>query len=347
MPHCPVEDDVRRWVEARMAWLAREFGEDRLRTATVVTPTTEFFPVGWRGTEDEAHALAERIAGFMGLDFARIEIYSFDNAKPPEGMVGDTSAMGYYHDEDGVSCVGYDSRGLEDPLQLAATFAHEFAHIHLLGHKRIDPDTEDHELLTDLCTVALGMGVICSNSGVYEKRTSEWWQIGRAGYLDLRTFGYAFAVFAHLRGEEKPSWMKHLRPDVRQAMKLGRRWIELQGLALTPDESAFAIPASLRRSVDSANQLMKEQAERQQAMNEVEPTCHYCGAPASPSADDDIALPTCRACRDSIDEGEAEFAAAEEAADRTQQRSAKMYLVGLVIIIVVAIAAVILDSAIK
>src|SRR5688500_12966756 len=154
MPHCPVEDDVRRWVEARMAWLAREFGEDRLRTATVVLPTTEFFPAGWSGTEDEAHALAERIAGFMGSNFGDDEIYAFDNANQPEGMIGDNSAMGYFHEEDGVSWVGYDRRGLEDPLQLAATFAHEYAHIHLLGHKRIDPDTEDHELLTDLCTVA-------------------------------------------------------------------------------------------------------------------------------------------------------------------------------------------------
>ncbi len=34
--------------------------------------------------------------------------------------------------------------------QVAATLAHELAHVHLLADKRLKPEDEDHERVTDL-----------------------------------------------------------------------------------------------------------------------------------------------------------------------------------------------------
>jgi len=311
MPSCPVEDDVRRWVEARMAWLAREFGDDRLRTATVVLPTTEFFPAEWHGTEEEARALGERVAGFMGLDFNQIEIHEFNDPEAPEGMRTQARA-GTYYEADGIYYVGYDASGLDEPLQLAATFAHEFAHIHLLGHRRISGDEPDHELLTDLTALFLGMGVLAANANVYEKNLREGhvenWRIGRVGYLDLRTFGYAFAVFAHLRREENPPWEKFLRPDVRSAMRKGRAWLTAEGFGAANESSNFAVPESLRDRLPNEQRSARRSASGKRRVAGVR-KCSYCNTVVSAKTQDDEA-PICRACRRSIDDNEGDRASA-------------------------------------
>jgi len=324
-PACPVDEDVRRWVEARMLWLAQEFGEDRLRRVTVVTPTTEFFPAHWDGTEEEATALAARLAGYMGLDFGAIEVYPYDVPPPAMQEMGTTHAAGLYEAEDGRFYVGYDAAALADPLQLAATFAHELAHVHLLGHGRVVGDEPDHEPLTDLCTVFFGVGILNANTGVIEQnlRTGhiEMWRMGRLGYLDLRTFGYAFAVFAHLRREEKPTWSKHLRSDVRAAMKQGLKRLAAVGVDPAAGPNAYVLPEALRRAATASPSddtepatVDREDAEAEDIESSEAPddvwTCDYCGAGVNPAEfaddfDDDEAI-ACDECRASIDEIEAD-----------------------------------------
>jgi hypothetical protein len=321
-PACPVEEDVRRWVEARMRWLADAFGEDRLRTAVVVTPTTEFFPDRWDATEADAEALAERVAGYMGLDFGEIEVYPYD--VPPRALpeMNTPHAAGLYEEEDGRYYVGYDAAGLDDPLQLAATFAHEFAHIHLLGHRRIRGDEPDHELLTDLCCVFLGLGVLVANAGVHEKTIRDGhfvgWQLARQGYLDLRTFGYAFAAFAHLRREENPDWARHLRPDVRSTMAKGMKRLAIVGMEPTVDRSAFVVPASLRSQLELAGSPVNDEESPDSDDDEMDdaPACDYCGA-AVKEGDPEAEELLCDGCRRSIEENDAAppvNAAAEQAA---------------------------------
>lgn len=45
-----------------------------------------------------------------------------------------------------------------------ATICLELAHVHLLAGKRITPDTEDMELVTDLLTVYFGAGMLTANT---------------------------------------------------------------------------------------------------------------------------------------------------------------------------------------
>ena len=42
-------------------------------------------------------------------------------------------------------------------------------------------------------------------------------------------YGYALALFAKARGERKPGWLKHLRPDVRVPCKRGIRYLTETG----------------------------------------------------------------------------------------------------------------------
>ena len=106
---------------------------------------------------------------------------------------------------------------------------HEACHDHLLGAGRLRSDEQDHEFVTDLLSVYLGLGVITANSTI---REAYWtagnvsgWRIGRQGYLSQPMYGYALALFAWGRGEKKPAWAKQVRLDVREPMLSGLRYL--------------------------------------------------------------------------------------------------------------------------
>lgn len=99
----------------------------------------------------------------------------------------------------------------------------------MLGERRVSPEENDHEWLTDLLTVFLGLGIFSSNAAFYDSNwsdgTMEGWQVGRRGYLSMDMYGYAMALQALSRGETNPNWAKYLRPDVRSPLKRAIRYI--------------------------------------------------------------------------------------------------------------------------
>ncbi len=104
-------------------------------------------------------------------------------------------------------------------MSLVATIAHELGHVILLGENRIPPDYEYHEQLTYLLTVYYGLGLFTANSAF---KFSQWeaggragWQTQRLGYLSEEMFGYALALFAWVRAEDKPAWRTHLKGNIR------------------------------------------------------------------------------------------------------------------------------------
>jgi hypothetical protein len=119
-------------------------------------------------------------------------------------------------------------------MVLVATMAHELCHVHLLGDGRISRTEEDHEPLTDLLTVFMGFGIFGANASFREKGWSDGrmygWSAAKLGYLHQDTWGYAMAAFAHLRGERRPNWAKHLRPDVRRAFRQSEAYLDKFGM---------------------------------------------------------------------------------------------------------------------
>ena len=117
---------------------------------------------------------------------------------------------------------------LRDPLSLVAVAAHELGHVLLLGGNLMNA-ASDHEPMTDLLTVFLGLGIFTANSAArfkqFENDRKIGWSTERLGYLPEPVFGYALAKFAHERGEIKPGWIRHLSPNVRSDCKNSLRWI--------------------------------------------------------------------------------------------------------------------------
>ena len=274
---CPIDETTRAWLHRRWDWLAGQFGRDRPRTAPVVLPTDEFFPDQYDATIEAAEVLFDRVCGYLGVlaGQVRLDFYAEDSpVQDRRGLVAGT--RGVYTNEDGTQTVWLEVKNLNDPLALAATAAHELGHVLLLGDGRLTGDEDDHEPLTDLLTVYLGLGVITANAVVRDKAWTDggmsYFSISRGGYLSMPTYGYALALFARARGEEKPDWAKRLRPDVLDAFRKSLRY-------LSRTEETAAVPPAPVAAPETATETAEDEF-----------TCEACGGVIAGDP------PTCAEC---------------------------------------------------
>jgi Tfp pilus assembly protein PilF len=279
-PRCPVSPGAKQWIEARMGWLIGQFGWHRLRGGRVILPTDEYFPDHYDQSEGAARELFERTCGYMDLDPARLEMRLYR----PEGvghfnrnqLKEQLDWAGLYDADGDTRIVWVDADSLIDPESLVATLAHELAHELLLGQRRISADEEDLELLTDLTTVFFGMGVLGANVALRQRNYSsgvlEGWTISRQGYLPPSLWAYALALFAWLRHESRPAWMRSLRLSVRSDCLRGLKYLQKTEDATVVEGGAMtgARPVELLAGefpslvVEGASSAAVEEAEREE-----------------------------------------------------------------------------------
>lgn len=229
---CPVSEESRQWVQRRFDWAWHTFREKA--SEQVILPTCDFFPDPYDGGEEAAKRMFDRVCGFLNIDRQRVELRLIearvDSSRSNLFIKTEGSmAAGTYYQAEGRELITIERSYLQEPMSLVATMAHELCHVHLLGDGRISPDADDHEPLTDLLTVRLGMGIFGANASV---RYSAWsgndrygWQASSQGYLRQETWGYALGLFAYYRTELRPAWTSHLRPDVRSAVFKSLRYL--------------------------------------------------------------------------------------------------------------------------
>ncbi len=251
-PRPPLRPWETAWTEYRFGWLIETFGADRLREASVVLPHDDFFPDVFKDRPHDAEAILRRLAKYM-----RVPPDSVDFQVLPDNDL--PAAAGHYdHSPKHARPVIRVARSqLDDPEALVATLAHELAHELLLGGGRLTGEETDHEWVTDLLPAFLGLGMFGANSTIRFASGSSgvmhWWNVKRQGYLPSRIHGYALALFAWLREDDFPRWMKQLRPDAREAMRGGLRYLRRAGdccldpeaeelrVRLSPDELLHAL----------------------------------------------------------------------------------------------------------
>ncbi|HEY6305805.1 MAG TPA: hypothetical protein VI488_05010 [Candidatus Angelobacter sp.] len=261
-PKLPVTEEDRRWADEGFLRLEKLLGRRRMLEANQVLPDAEHFPDPYDKTPAAAEVLFERVCSYMRVDRSRIELEVFADETDelreilPYWRGGTGGCAGLYtHDAPGPGSdttengpreaagmvVALRSSQLKDPLTLVATMAHELGHVILLGGGLMDPKTPDHEPMTDLLTVFLGLGIFTANSAgrfkQYQDERRQGWSMQRLGYLPEEVFGYALARFAHKREEEKPAWAAHLSTNVRSYYKRSRAWLQKN------DGHAFSAPA--------------------------------------------------------------------------------------------------------
>ncbi len=220
-PKCPLDTGEKVWIERRMLWLADRFGIERLRAATVVLPTAEFFPEPYEKDVEGAERGFAKVCRFMGVDPDSVRLEIVDDETIP-------GAAGLYLTQK-RSRIAVARSQLEDLTKLLATVAHELAHELLLKGGHLDTDWPDHEQITDLLPVFLGVGLFGANATVatssYSDGPMHYFTGSRQGYLSSISLGYALALFAYARGERKPTWAMYLRRDARTTMRAGLRFL--------------------------------------------------------------------------------------------------------------------------
>jgi hypothetical protein len=215
---CPVDERERAWIDENMDWFDREFGS----AGQTVLPTAEYFPHPFTGSDDDVRILVHSVAGYMRAP-AGIDI-RFSDELATTRMVG---AAGSYTDE----TIMIDRSSTHDPARLIAVIAHELGYVRLLGEGRAEQERKDHEPLTDLVTIHLGMGIFTANAAFNFKTTGDTlsgavgWRAQRLGYMTEQMFGYALARYAVQRGEFKPPWAKFLDTNPRAYMRRGLRFL--------------------------------------------------------------------------------------------------------------------------
>jgi hypothetical protein len=233
-PLCPIPDERREWLEHAFDWLVGAFGEDLIRRRRVLVPHHSDFPIRYNGDHQSAQDTVAIIARQMEIDPNEIELLFYQEGVSEldsGGAFGNKLYMGrskyasgryFGKADDGKYHIGLEEKELRQPEFMVATLAHELAHIKLLGEERLG---ENDEQLTDLTTIAFGLGVFNANAAftTFQDFQSHGWQ--QLGYLKQMDWGYVLALFAQLRKESNPEWAKHLCKNVQSDFAKSCRYL--------------------------------------------------------------------------------------------------------------------------
>lgn len=233
-PTCPCDPAAKAWIEERLQWLAGEFEDSAVGNLPIVLPTPEFFPDPYDGSKKSARALLDRVCGYMGVvpDLVALKFSADASQLWLVNETGDylpPGAAGTYEEGRRKFIVRVAKSGLDSPMELVGTMAHELAHARLLGEGRIMREVFDNELLTDLTVVFLGMGIFLANvPRHWESQYSKWPDsaLMKPEYMTPPMFGYALAHVAWHRNEEKPAWAGYLNWGARTNFKQGVRFLQ-------------------------------------------------------------------------------------------------------------------------
>jgi hypothetical protein len=237
-PKLPVTEEERLWVDEGFRRLNRMLGSSRMKNATVVLPTDEFFPDPWDRSEAALNPLFHRVCQYMDVNPSEVELSIIPDTSdllevlPAYRSGGDNHPAGLHFagTSEERPLIAVRNSQMKDPLAVVATLAHELGHVILLDGGHLQRDDEDMEPLTDLVTVFLGLGVFTANASrnfrKFQDDRSEGWSMSRLGYLPETVFGYAMACFAKERGEDQPPWTKYLSTNLSAWFRQSAKWLK-------------------------------------------------------------------------------------------------------------------------
>lgn len=280
-PRCPLDAREKAWIEFAVGRLADRFGVRRILDSRVALPTGEHFDLPFSGTADEVEKLFTRVCDHLGVAEPRPRVRVFDDAEDRDAAeiatrnvlrpAGGAPVLYEYDKDQEAHTSGRDrdvvihvGESITHDLELLiAIFASElcrFQYRQTLTES--DDDVELSDTLVELMSACSGFGIFAANAVLREQAStallSHSWSLRSQGALQARHIGYALALFAWIRGEEKPPWQRHLRLDASATMKSGLKYLRKTNDALfLPDEvrdyskvSASELLADMRTGSD-------------------------------------------------------------------------------------------------
>lgn len=233
MDECTIDDHARRWIDENLERLPAVLGPGVLQDRPMVVPNAHFFPFAYDGSDAAVARMFRTVCRLMDVDPDRLKVFidesrqefwpvdENDNPIPLEP--GGEFEMG----ADGPT-VSISRSELHDPEAVAATFAHELAHLRLV-EARADPGAKfDRELLTDLAAVHLGFGVFIANDPRVWLADVDVWpgtDVLTSRYFTPEMTTYVLARVAVRFKQERPEWLRYLNQDAAENAKANIRFL--------------------------------------------------------------------------------------------------------------------------
>ena len=234
-PPCPLKDDRRERVEKSLGRLVDLFGMNTLLQCRVLIPHHSDFPIRYDGHPQTARDTIDIIARQMDVDPEEITLHIYQEAiqtvstgHPMGGnlYLGREAAEpsgepSWRKEEDGKYHIWLEEVKLRQPEGLVAVLARDLAHIKLLGEGRV---RENDELLVDMTTLGLGLGVFNANAAFYSQRIQA--QGEKSNQLTQMEWGYGLALYARLRREERPGWVEYLCKNIKSDFLKSEQYLQ-------------------------------------------------------------------------------------------------------------------------
>ncbi len=252
-PTCPVGPREKAWVETNYRTIAASLHLDRSPRRRVITPSDEFFPDAFDGSEESTQQLADRVCQYLEMD--------------PRSVAWQASHEGCQHGEargDHESCQhgggqpkhqGCGCGPHQEPLhpaEIVVAVARAVAR-QRLQDQELPADLLEQQWMVDLTAIALGMGVFVANGAgmLADKPIAH-----RPVNLPARIAGYALALHTWLIGESKLSWATYLKRDVADSFHSGLRYLEKTGESIVGPDNLY------RDEADHSNSATKSRLQR-------------------------------------------------------------------------------------
>lgn len=236
-PKLPVTEAERLWVDDAIRRLSRMLGWSRMKNATVILPTDEYFPDPWDATESGLEKLFRRVCSYMQVNPVHVCLEVIPDFSETLELLPayrrsseDPAGLHFGGSDEERPLIAVRRSLLKDPLSAVATLAHELGHVILLDGGHMQRDAEDMEPITDLVTVYLGLGVFTANAArrflQFQDDRKQGWSMTRLGYLPEPVFAYALARFAEYRGEDSPAWVSYLSTNLKAWFRQSSAWLK-------------------------------------------------------------------------------------------------------------------------
>ncbi len=231
-PKCPVQPELKLWIERRMAWLTDHFGWEYCLNRTIVLPCHEAFRDSYEPTEEGVLRLLQFLCDHAGVREQEVKTFI-----EPGGNEAEVQSLYGFHglrmDDDGRYRTSLSGWHQEDLGRVAAGLAHSISRYVLLHDGICLGDEPDFDAVAELLSITLGFGVLAANAVLRDCTSKvgalEAWSISRIGKLDHRAYGYALGVGAWNRGERGQKWPNSLRQDVFAAFRQTEKYLRITG----------------------------------------------------------------------------------------------------------------------
>jgi hypothetical protein len=233
----PVTYNDKQWVEQSLIFLAELFDPVYFKSLTTITPDKKYFDHDFKGTEDDAEFILEKVASIMNVKPWEITLMYFSEqpnefsegiaATPSENLEGSWKGREseLVNKSFGDKEIWINLAQMNDPIGLIATISTELSKYKLISEHAMEDDINS---LAHFTAIVFGFGIFKGNDYFkftqWQGSTHHGWQMKKRGGLPEPIIAYAMAWLAHYRNQDI-DWKHYLNKTVRKYFEQSYQYI--------------------------------------------------------------------------------------------------------------------------